>query len=116
MMADMPEHIREFLGHAAWAQGGHEICGFILQDWGILFISNVSDVEGEFEMHPPELLAAHQNYGKLLIGVFHSHPSGRVSPSNTDIDYAPQGLRYWIVTPDEVVEWDMTHDVPRQVS
>lgn len=85
--------------------GQREICGFLLDDWTVLPGFNVANAEQEFEIDAETTLYAFQEEGDRLMGVYHSHPSGNLNPSQMDINHAPDGLRYFIVTPGEIAEW-----------
>jgi len=111
MTDPMPSSVRETLIRSANEAAPREICGFILPDWKIVFMTNVAEGERQFRVDNQELLDFYVQFPNPL-GFFHSHPSGRQSPSDTDHAYAPQGMRYWIVTPDGVYGWDMDHDSP----
>lgn len=92
-----------------------EACGFVMPGWSLVFMPNVADEPGNFRIDDNALLQFYTDFPPPL-GLFHTHPGGRPEPSRTDIDYAPQGLRYWIATPEDVYEWDMTHERPRLVA
>jgi proteasome lid subunit RPN8/RPN11 len=97
-----------------------EICGFVLGDaagWFIMNITNLSPKDTGFIMDEGELLNVYRNYRDLLIGIFHSHPSGNSQPSFDDSMYAPgNNLRYWIVTEFGVSEWDMNNVEPKEIT
>lgn len=110
----MPQELRDRLVRSARESAPHEVCGFIMPDWSLVFMANVASV-GNFRIDDNDLLQFYTEFPKPL-GLFHTHPGGRPEPSNTDIDYAPQGLRYWIATPEDVYEWDMSDGIPRCIS
>lgn len=113
MTDEMPEHVRVMLIELAEKAAPREMCGFMHAGWqGITVMDNIADREDRFEIADGALLEFYQSCPDPL-GFFHSHPSGRTSPSDMDCVYAPAGMRYWIVTPDGVYEWDMEHDPPR---
>lgn len=115
----MPAYVRAALVRRAIRAAPREICGFVLVDWSILDIDNVSEVDDAFHMDDDQLLAAYTQQYDGLLGIFHSHPSGSQIPSNEDIEGAPRHppLRYWIVTLAEVIEWEMNpDDVPIRVA
>jgi len=112
MTTDMPEATKARLVGAAIAGAGREVCGFVLRDWELLPMRNVAAGDSEFAMDDDELLTVYANRGNSLLGVYHSHPTGRETPSDVDAMYAPHGLRYWIITNHNVYEWDMSHDPP----
>lgn len=101
----MPPDIEDILVKMCVATAPREMCGFINADWETIPITNVhKDPTHHFQMAEKELIAAftHEN----LIGMYHSHPCGPPQPSEADRKYAPPKLRYWIVTPDGVYEWE----------
>lgn len=85
--------------------GPKEICGFLLDDWTVMPGTNIANSEQEFEIDHDTTLYVFQEEGDRLMGVYHSHPSGNLEPSQFDINNAPEGLRYFIVTRREIVEW-----------
>lgn len=111
----MPPEIREALVMLANKEAPREMCGFILPLWTeIVVLANVSERDDRFEIADKALLQFYE-YCSDPLGFFHSHPSGRPSPSDRDAIYAPHGMRYWIVTLDNVYEWDMSHDPPAEI-
>lgn len=107
----MPEEIRHDLIRSALAGAPGEIVGFLLKDWTIVYMRNAAVDEG-FRIDDAELLDFYRCYIHQCAGIFHSHPKGRKEPSNVDVEYAPDGMRYWIVTLDNVYEWDMSNGTP----
>lgn len=93
-----------------------EICGFILGDWSICPIKNVAEGDRDFKMADAELISFMQMNYNSVIGLYHSHPGGREDPSERDIIYAPARLRYWIVTPERVIEWEIRDGVATEVT
>jgi desampylase len=65
-----------------------------------------------FEIDPAALIAAHRRMrhgGPAVIGVFHSHPNGRVGPSPDDIAAAePNGWIWLIAAGGDVSAWIAT--------
>lgn len=110
----MPEHVQSAL-RAMARSSSREICGFILGDWSICPIKNVAAGERDFEMDQKELINFFQMNYSLVIGMYHSHPGGREDPSERDIIYAPARMRYWIVTPERVIEWEIRDGVATEV-
>jgi proteasome lid subunit RPN8/RPN11 len=102
----MPKEVRDRLIEAALEAADTEICGFVLPDWTLVFMPNVAKQPNRFQMDDDALLDFYMQFPDVL-GMFHSHPNGIREPSQTDIDYAPLRMRYWIVLPTEIVEWDM---------
>lgn len=92
------------LMYKARKAGPREICGFLMADWTIVEGINVSNSESEFEIDEATTLYAFVERNDLM-GVYHSHPGGSTEPSQMDINNAPDGLRYFIVTTREIVEW-----------
>lgn len=109
---EMPQSTQARLLGAAIAGGEREVCGFIIDTWDLLPMRNVAEGERAFAMDDDELLHVYQVWGRQLLGVYHSHPNGRTSPSDADAMYAPPGLRYWIIADNRVYEWDMSHEPP----
>jgi proteasome lid subunit RPN8/RPN11 len=100
-----------------------EICGFIRHssingndEWLIHPITNVAAEVNNFEMDETELVDFYKNFQHLVVGMYHSHPRGRKTPSTSDCEHAPDNMRYWIVTAEGVFEWDLTGDEPVEVS
>lgn len=116
MKTDMPPTLRQVLIDKATEGMPHEIGGFIMSDWTPVFFENVArDTKREFAIDDLTLLDFYFSNPRPL-GFFHSHPRGREEPSNTDIEHAPFAMRYWIITPLKVVEWDLDHGAPVLVS
>lgn len=112
----MPEMVRNALTAMARRSPEREICGFILQDWAICPIDNIAEHDHNFKMSDQDIIDFFTvNYGAVL-GMYHSHPSGREDPSEADIEYAPARLRYWIVTPSNVIEWEIGHGEVKRVA
>lgn len=87
-----------------------EMCGFILDDWQCPGVKNVASSDREFEMDADRTRYIYENFGDRITGVYHSHPGGLERPSQADINNAPDGLRYFIVTGDSITEWSIEHD------
>jgi proteasome lid subunit RPN8/RPN11 len=111
----MPEQVQSALTAMA-RSSPREICGFILGDWTICPIRNVAKNDRDFEMDQKEQISFFTKYFNYVIGVYHSHPGGRETPSDRDIAYAPARMRYWIVTPERVIEWEIRDGVATEVS
>jgi proteasome lid subunit RPN8/RPN11 len=92
-----------------------EVCGFVLKDWEIVSIRNVAlDPVNQFTMDPDEQLEWMFHRGSELLGIYHSHPSGRNGLSAADklmLRLHPN-LRFWIATTSEVYEWVLKDDEP----
>ncbi len=107
-MSPMPWAVASMLMRLAVSSPDREICGFITKDWNIRVVENIAQGGHDFEMDPDRQLSIYREYGRDgILGVYHSHPSGRQGPSDTDITFAPPWFRYWIVTFDAVTEWEI---------
>lgn len=109
-----PELLSLVLAHAR-AEYPHESCGLFVWDGTCKAAyrpcRNIAS-EGEFEIHPVDW-AESEDHGRI-IGVVHSHPSGRVAPSTEDkAGCLRSQLPWWIVTPEG--DWlRMTNALPLQ--
>ena len=110
-MSNMPALLYADLMVRARKAGPREICGFLLDDWTVLEGYNVANSDSEFEIDERTTLYAFVEQGDKLMGVYHSHPRGSLEPSQADINNAPEGLRYFIVTPRQVQEWVIANGV-----
>ncbi len=108
--ATLPREVQELLISLARVHAPRECCGFILDDFTVYPIRNIAQAYSEFEMHHGETKTAYMNLHGRLLGVYHSHPGGKIEPSTRDILSRPDGLRYWIVTKFEVAEWRFDGD------
>lgn len=96
-----------------WAQvaksADQEICGLLLGQGKrveqLLYTTNVAaNPSREFEIEPAALIAAHRamrSGGPVIIGYFHSHPTGAAIPSATDAAMAAPDGRYWLIAAQE---------------
>lgn len=84
-----------------------EICGLLFGDQdnitNLQEVDNVSNsLEDSFEINPQQLIAAHKAErmgGPRVIGHFHSHPNGQLSPSSRDaLSSMGDGALWLIVT------------------
>lgn len=103
------------------AADGNEICGFIRRsvlggmegEWVIHPMENVSITpSNQFKMDDHELVEFYRRHIDHVVGIYHSHPAGTTKPSSRDLYYAPDGMRYWIITQDGAFEWEMSGDKP----
>jgi len=108
----MPVDVQARLIASARDHAPREVVGYVVASWDLVFVPNVAEDPDLFEVSDEVQVQVYTEYGTRLAGIFHSHPAGRRTPSNSDIEYAPYGLRYWIITPTEVIEWDMDYDPP----
>ena len=89
-----PQFAHKILTHLQ-AQYPLEACGFLSGRDGIVVnqypIHNRLQSETEYEMEPPEMLAAFlamEAQDEELLAIYHSHPQGPAHPSPTDIAQA----------------------------
>lgn len=121
--SDVPGLNKEWaaaLGSALWwtyndgqefvDQPRKESCGVFLRHPGqeptIRFMprTNISTLTGEFEINAVALLDDLQEWGDELVGLYHSHPGGRVLPSEADLSMARSiegsawgsGFKHWV--------------------
>lgn len=85
------EHWRSMRAHVD-AEAPLEACGLLAgrntQVWAVLFVRNQAQSPREFVMDPIEQLRALEwidDNGLDLLGIFHSHPAGPETVSETDI-------------------------------
>ena len=82
-----------------------ECCGLLLGHGSLiesaLPCANVHpDPERQFEIDPAALIAAHRaarSGGPQVLGYYHSHPTGRAQPSETDRAQASGDGRIWAI-------------------
>lgn len=94
------------------AQDPIEACGLIVVDktqlsWTVLEIENRTRNFQQFKMDTEDLMQAYDAYGENVVGCWHTHYQETFAPSKQDKQYAPPGMRYWIVTTNGVWEYDM---------
>lgn len=96
-----------------------EACGLLLGaasriDRATSCANVATDPARHFEIDPAALIAAHKAEragGPMLLGYWHSHPSGAAAPSATDRAHAGRDGRVWaIVAGGEVGWWRDTAD------
>lgn len=96
-----------------------EICGFIMDDWSLAPITNVSSRHTDYMMDQTMLKNFYKYRLPKALGIYHSHPREKEEPSDVDWDQwmsVPTGLRYFIVTLNKVVEWKMDGDEPELIA
>lgn len=108
---DLSDALRAGLVDLARANREVEICGFILDDGTLVNITNVDEnPEKGFTMDPDQMMRVIKGK-KGINATYHSHPSGRKWPSESDSDHMTflyrQGCpwRYLIVTTEDVFEF-----------
>lgn len=97
-----------------------EVCGLVLDDWTFYAIRNVHPrPERNFQFCIADLdTFIKVSHIDRVIGIYHSHPSNDPNPSADDMAGKPdmEGLRYWIVTQNQVVEWSLCDSAPVRIS
>lgn len=111
----MPSAVRSALTAMARSAGEREICGFIMRDWAIHVMRNVSDRNDQFVMDDKDLLDFFGKNYYYIEGVYHSHWDGQKHPSDKDVVYMQPHWRYWIVTLENVHEWELKNGELREV-
>ncbi len=122
-------HLKIIYDHAKKTYPG-ECFGFLLgtfEDGGqtlqIVTGKNlVTERNDRFEMDPQQFIQVTQNAeeaGLEIIGFYHSHPDWPAIPSQTDIDFAWEGMFYLIVSvhkgqPFNTTIWQLTEEKPRR--
>ncbi|OAN57381.1 Mov34/MPN/PAD-1 family protein [Sphingomonas sp. TDK1] len=95
-----------------------EACGLLLGARGVVEqfteCANVSDMpEIRFEIDPTALFAALRDEragGPLVLGYWHSHPSGDATPSRTDAAMAAPDGKLWVILGGDSVTCWRTHE------
>lgn len=110
---EMPEETKKGLVLEA-AQSDFEVCGFIDSEWTHWYVPNVHmEAERNYLMDNESAQNTidniYETLGLDILGIFHSHPNGHPWPSTRDLVGWPDpkllDWRYFIVLPDDVVEW-----------
>lgn len=105
----MPARVQQILLAAMRVAAPWEICGFILREWEVEPITNVSLSQHHFRMYDREVVELLSLRFPDVLGVYHSHPNGPEEPSEIDRELwmGALGWRYWLVTERSgVTEWD----------
>lgn len=116
---DTPLHgttVEELLDQ--WHADVTEQCGFIDSDQEIWYINNIHESpRRNFLMSNKQtnntIEHIYNKYKKTILGIFHTHPNNVPWPSPRDIVGWPNvklGWRYFIVTENEVIEWELVRD------
>lgn len=98
------------IGEEAGKALPRECCGLLLgrvvkEGWQVTELvtsPNVApaDRHDRFEIDPKTLIAVQKRLrteGGEVIGVYHSHPNGRATPSDTDLEQAWQIGKIWVI-------------------
>jgi desampylase len=114
MALQIARHVLEGLREQSLLAHPLEACGLLFGDErlisGFETTANVAlDPDKGFEIDPKALfvaIRAERAGGPQLIGYWHSHPNGRVEPSQRDLDAAQDDGKIWvIVADDDIAAW-----------
>jgi desampylase len=117
MSIRISSELRQQLLDLASASPDLEVCALLFGNnnavTGFEVTPNVSaQPQTAFEIDPSALIAAHRRMrdgGSPIIGVFHSHPNGRVGPSPDDVAAAePNGWIWLIAAGGDMSAWIAT--------
>ena len=118
----MNEETRKFLQRRAFEASPYEVCGFIMEDGSIVEIRNVATnrIKG-FRMDRDEMIQKLSDRADFIKGIWHTHPSGTIHPSHTDLNAIRMGAiqrnwDYWIVTASSVSLYIPNHYAPQDNS
>lgn len=83
-----------------------EAVGLVMDNDDVVILTNVSSTpEKSFEVDSLELYMKTIGLGRIR-AVWHSHPGGRITPSDDDWDWHPgDGIELWIVADGEIYEY-----------
>lgn len=105
----------EFLGKVAEDPGVNERCGLLVGRAGDeIEVTDVHEVENvkaspvEFELNPSEVLRIFESVedaGLEIVGVWHTHPGGRATPSLKDVDGMRNFPGLWVIIARGEVKW-----------
>jgi len=116
----MNDETRKWLRDKALQAAPLEACGFILDDGKIIECANVSRKPTvSFEMSSHDILNKLVGYDlSSIIAIWHTHPGGTPYPSKTDVHAMNIGAihenwDYYIVTKDEVTQWNPKDYAPK---
>ncbi len=107
------------LQQLAEAAAGQEICGILFGRNGRVSARRAArnvadDPSRHFEIDPRTLIDAERGErsgGEPVLGYYHSHPTGTVSPSITDAESAAPDGRFWlIVNGQDAAAWQAVPD------
>lgn len=119
----LPHDLGILLIQEAHSASPDEMCGFIVKlDDGLAFLPVPNchkEPHSNFSMDEEVMLEILQDNHHKVLGVYHSHPKGNKAPSDNDISlmrlYRPHGFRFWIVTYNNVYEWELIDDEPYSI-
>lgn len=94
----MFEPVGEFEIIAAAKKTDKEICGLQVGPNKYILMDNAAkEPKKYFCFFQDDMLKAYLQFGTAIIGVFHSHPNGRVTPSSTDLEFHTPGKNMIII-------------------
>lgn len=108
----LPGEIVDQLVRRANEGAPKEVCGFIMYTTGMFILpctNDHRDPEHYWNISVADLERVYENE-ENIVGLYHSHPNGPPRASSADIKYAPEGIRYFVVTTTHVIEWDCVND------
>ena len=110
----MHQVLAKALVSEAHAAAPHEMCGFVL-DEGKSYIPVPNchpEPERHFTMDEQIMLELLTHNAHVVTGIYHSHPRGRKEPSDNDLGImrAYPHFQFWIVTYNNVYEWELIDD------
>lgn len=119
----MKEETRKWLIDKAIQSEPFEACGFIIDDDIIIECENISrnPLVG-FEMSSQDIMKKLGRYDlSRITGIWHTHPRGTNYPSKTDVHAMNIGAihehwDYYIVTKNEVTQWNPKDYAPKSNS
>lgn len=110
----MHQVLAKALVSEAHAAAPHEMCGFVLDEGKhYIPIPNVHpEPDRHFYMDESAMLDVLARDAAAVTGIYHSHPRGAKEPSQNDLGIMrayPQ-FQFWIVTYNNVYEWELIDD------
>lgn len=118
----MNEETRKWLCRRAIQAAPLEACGFIMEDGDIIEIRNVATNPAKgFRMDKSQLFEKLSDRIDFIQGIWHTHPSGSLRPSHTDLNAIKIGAiqpnwDYWIVTSEDIAYYPAKSFAPQQDS
>jgi proteasome lid subunit RPN8/RPN11 len=107
------EQVKEALMKRARQSYPMEVCGFIMNsadpdtDQFVFDVPNVSKSPRDSWLMDPNYQTIAFSQEESIFGIWHTHPSGLLGPSETDMRYIIPNHRFFVVTRDGVVEYEM---------
>ena len=86
-----------------------ECCGLQVGFNEFIIMQNAANEPGKyFSFHNCETLEAYLQFGPKIIGIWHSHPTGRETPSSTDLEFHVPGMNLIIIANGKMIN----HGIP----